>query len=533
MPDGPGRFATGRHAGALVPLFSIPSRSSWGIGEIPDLARFARWLTTAGLGIVQLLPVNEMQEGQNSPYSALSAMAIDPIFIAVHEVADFADAGGVNSLTAEDRRRIDEARAAPRVDHDAVRRAKTHALRLSYGHFTRRHWGTGSVRAAEFRGFCERERWWLDEYGLFRALHDQHEARYWLEWAPGLRDRDPAALAAARERLAPEILYYEYLQWLADEQWQRARRDCGAVGIFGDFPFMVSGHSADVWSRQHEFRLEASTGVPPDAFSESGQDWGLPVYRWDVIEPGGYEWLRQRVRRCTELYDGFRVDHLVGFYRTFFREQDGTTHFIPEGEARQLAQGERLMALFADSGARIIVEDLGTVPDFVRRSLRALRVPGLKVLRWERDWDVEGQPFRDPAAYPQHSVATSGTHDNEPLAEWWDSAGPDERRCVEDVPMLRAAGCSPEEPFSPAVRDALLEALYASGSDLLLIPVQDIFGWRDRINTPASVSDTNWTWRMPWPIDDLTRQPDALERARVLRMLADRHGRAIRSGGHA
>ena len=532
MRETAGRFATGRHAGVLVPLFSIPSRSSWGIGEIPDLATLARWLATAGLDIVQLLPVNEMQEGQNSPYSALSAMAIDPIFIAVHELEDFAEAGGEASLTAEGRRSIDDARAAARVTHDSIRRAKTHALRSSFAHFIQRRWDAESSRASAFREFREREGWWLHEYGLFRALHEEHQARYWLEWEPELRDRDPAALAHARERLRLPILYYEYLQWVADEQWQRARRDCGDVGIFGDFPFMVSGHSADVWSRQQEFRVDASTGVPPDAFSETGQDWGLPVYRWDVIEPGGYAWLRQRVRRCNELYDGFRVDHLVGFYRTFYRERDGSTHFIPEREPQQLAQGERLMALFGECGARIIVEDLGTVPDFVRRSLAALKVPGLKVLRWEREWQVEGQPFRDPARYPQHSVATSGTHDNEPLAEWWDAAGPEERRCAEDVPMLRAR-CSPDEPFSPAVRDALLEVLFASGSDLLLLPIQDVFGWRERINTPALVSDANWSWRLPWPVEDLTRQPEALERARVLRALAERYGRGIRSGGYA
>jgi 4-alpha-glucanotransferase len=529
MPEASGRFATGRHAGVLAPLFSIPSRSSWGIGEIPDLPRFARWLTMAGLDIVQLLPVNEMQQGQNSPYSALSAMAIDPIFIAVHETQDFVEAGGEMALNAQDRIRIDAARTADGVQHDAIRQAKTHALRLSFAHFTQRHWERGSERAAAFREFRDRERWWLDDYGLFRALHDEHEARYWIEWEPPLRDRAPSALATARARLAPAILYYEYLQWLADEQWQRARRECNPAGIFGDFPFMVSGHSADVWSRQHEFRLDASTGVPPDAFSEAGQDWGLPVYRWDVMEAGGYEWLRQRVRRCTELYDGFRIDHLVGFYRTFYRERNGASHFIPEGESLQREQGERLMALFSESGERIIAEDLGTVPDFVRRSLASLRVPGLKVLRWEREWHLEGQPFRDPQGYPQHSVATSGTHDNEPLAEWWDAAGPDERRCVTDVPLLRAAGCSTDEPFSPSLRDALLEVLFAAGSDLLLLPVQDIFGWRDRINTPAVVSDANWTWRLPWTVEDLTVQPEALERARFLRTLADRYGRALRS----
>ena len=172
-------------------------------------------------------------------------------------------------------------------------------------------------------------------------------------------------------------------------------------------------------------------GVPPDAFSETGQDWGLPVYRWDVMAEGGHEWLRQRARRCAELYDGFRLDHLVGFYRTFVRERDGSTAFIPPDEPSQRAQGERSAVDVLRSRVRGSSRKTSAlIPDFVRESMARLRVPGLKVLRWERDWHANGQPFRDPAAYPSDSVATTGTHDTEPLAEWWDTAGPDERRAV-------------------------------------------------------------------------------------------------------
>jgi 4-alpha-glucanotransferase len=305
-------FHHGRHAGVLIPLFSIPSRASWGVGEIADLPLFARWLARAGLDLVQLLPVNEMEEGQNSPYSALSAMAIDPVFIALREVEEFADAGGEAALDATDRERIEEVRRLAAVDFRTVRALKRVALHHAF-HAFRQRYAAGTARAAEFQAFAERERWWLDDYALFRALHDEHHGCYWRDWEPELRDRDPLALARARLRLADAVLYYQYLQWLADTQWRRARRGCGSVGIFGDFPFMVSGHSADVWSRQHQFRIDASVGVPPDATSETGQDWGLPVYRWEVMRHDDYDWLRQRARRSTDLYSGFRVDHLVGF----------------------------------------------------------------------------------------------------------------------------------------------------------------------------------------------------------------------------
>jgi 4-alpha-glucanotransferase len=522
---GGARFNDGRHAGVLVPLFSIPSRQSWGIGEIPDLVQLSRWLDDAGFDFVQFLPLNEMQEGQSSPYSALSAMALDPLFIALDEVPEWVAAGN-DVLLPDDREALARARTAPRVDYAVVRSLKGRALRHAFAWFADNLWGTGDRRDRSLRAFEERERWWLDDYVLFRALHDEHGARHWREWEPGLRERDGSALAAARARLEWPIRYYAYLQWIADEQWQRARMEAQPVGVFGDFPFMVSGHSADVWARQHEFDLDSSVGTPPDAFSTSGQDWGLPAYRWDVVAAGGFAWLRDRARRAAELYDGFRIDHLIGFYRTFVRRPDGAAWFVPADEADQRTQGERLLTVFSESGASLIGEDLGTVPDFLRVSLAERGIPGMKVLRWERDWHAGGQPFHDVTGYRPASVATSGTHDTETLAEWWDHADRDERHAMLSVPSMRDAGLSPDDPFSDRVRDALLEALFAAGSRLLILPLQDIFGWRDRINTPALVSEQNWTWRLPGPVEDLSTDPGGLGRAGCLRSLSRKYGRS-------
>ena len=517
----------GRRAGALVPLFSIPSSESWGIGEIADLPVFAAWARSAGLTVVQLLPVNEMAEGQSSPYSALSAMAIDPIFIALRQVPEFTSAGGEHGLTSSQREALDQVRRSRSVDYLGVRELKAEVLETLFAEFVEREWRPGTARAAAVNAYLASEGWWLRDYVIFRALHEENGGRYWLDWSPPLRDRQPRALAEARARLDRRILYSAWRQWTAAEQWRQAHTGSG-VGVLGDFPFMVSGDSADVWARQDQFRTDASVGVPPDAFSETGQDWGLPVYRWDAHAASDYEWLRQRTRRCAELFDGFRVDHLVGFYRTYVREKDGTSYFVPPAQHEQLAQGERLMEIFASSSAAIIAEDLGTVPDFVRGSLAALGVPGLKVLRWEREWDVETQPFKDSATYPAVSVAISGTHDTETLAEWWDNADADERARAAAMPRLRAAGVTADDRFSPVVRDALLESLYSAGSDLLLIPVQDVFGWRDRINTPALVCEENWSWRLPWPVDRLSSEPEARGRAEALRQLARASGRSPR-----
>jgi len=301
------------------------------------------------------------------------------------------------------------------------------------------------------------------------------------------------------------------------------------VQLFGDLPFMVDGDSADVWARQHQFRLDVSVGAPPDAFSATGQDWGMPLYEWDVMQREDYRWLRERARRSADLFDGYRVDHLVGFYRTYGKRRDGGEGFFtPPDEPSQIAQGERLMDLFRSAGAEIIAEDLGTVPDSVRASLARMAVPGYRVFRWERHWHSHGQPFRDPLQYPPSSVATSGTHDTEPLIIWWERAPEEERRKVADLALIQrlAGGASiADADYQATVRDVALEALYASGSDLLLLPIQDAFGWRDRVNEPATVTDSNWTYRLPWPSDTLDEQAEARTTQARLREWAQRYQR--------
>jgi 4-alpha-glucanotransferase len=521
-----------RRAGALIPLFSIPSSRSWGIGEIGDISSMARWLEAAGIKILQLLPINEMPPGETSPYSALSAMAIDPQFITLDDVEDFAEVGGERALEPALRARLDAVRVAPRIQYAEVRGLKDIALRRCFARFRSIDLSGDTKRAAAFRAYVAEQGWWLDDYALFRALHACHEEHAWFDWSESLRTHESRALAAARSELGDEILFRQYLQWLAGEQWRAARRATGGVALFGDLPFMVSGDSADVWARQDEFRMDASVGVPPDAFSETGQDWGLPVYRWDVLAERDFDWLRDRARRNADLFDGYRVDHLVGFYRTFYRPQDGSApRFTPDSEDEQQALGERVLGVFREPGSEIIAEDLGVVPDFVRASLSRLGIAGYKVLRWERQWHLEGQPFKDPREYPTVSVATSGTHDTEPMVIWWEDASRAEREAVVAIPSVRAlltdedlaAADMPRMPH--ALHEALLETLFASGSNTLILPIGDIFGWRDRINQPATVTESNWTWRLPWPSDRMSTEPGAMQVAKQLAEWCARHER--------
>lgn len=515
-----------KHTGFLVPLFSAPSRASWGIGELPDIAPLSRWIAGCGGDRLMLLPIGTMAPEHHSPYSAASAMAIDPIFVALAGVPDFARAGGEAALSAAGRADLDVARSSSVVHYDAIRRVKREALDRAFESFLKNEWEQHTTRASELAGYIARERWWLDDYAMFQVLSAAHAGGSWRDWPAPLRDRQPAALDAARRLYARQILQHQYAQWMADAQWQRARAEAEAAGVavFGDLPFVVNLHSADVWTRSDEFLLDVSVGVPPDAFSATGQDWGLPAYRWDLIAERGYPWIAQRARRMAALFSGFRIDHVIGFYRTYGRysgQADG--FFMPGDEASQVAQGEAVVRTFQATGAALIAEDLGTVPDFLRPSLARVGVAGCKVLRWERDWNDPGRPFVDPAAFPHQSCALTSTHDTDGLCTWWEQADAGERAALLRLPVLASAGFSdPAQAWTPPFADALLELAWSAGSSELFVAIQDLFGWRDRVNIPATVGDHNWTWRLPWPVDDLPGIPEAHPRAQFAHALTGR-----------
>ena len=493
-----------RQSGIVVPLFSLVSNKGWGIGEFGDLPMFARWLKEAGQSLVQILPIHEMPPIETSPYSAMTAMALDPIYISMSSVADFSGLGAEHALDGAEQAEIRRLRQLPRVEYPSIRRLKDRWLRRSFDRFLRIEVSRGTSRAARFDTFVAEQAWWLDEYALFRAISALHETSPWTLWPEPLARADPSAVAEARRLLRQEIIYRSYLQWIAAEQWSEAKRLSWPSRVFGDLPFMISANSPDVWARQDEFRFDATIGVPPDAFSETGQDWGLPPWRADVMARNDYAWMRARSRRYADLYDGYRIDHLVGLYRMYVRPIDKSIapFFYPHEEPLQIALGETLIDIFAGAEPRpqLIVEDLGSIPPFVRESMARLGLPGLKVLRWERHWEREGQPLISPQDFPEQSVATTGTHDIEPLA------------------------ATPEGATEES-RTEIVQSLLSAASSLTLIPLQDVFGWIDRINTPAVVDDVNWTWRLPWPVDTWLDREDTVARADQLNAWTREAGR--------
>lgn len=526
-----------RRAGVTAPLFSLRTAKSWGIGEITDLPELGRWVREAGIRLIQLLPLAEVAAGETSPYSAMSAFGIDPVYISLTDVADAREdlegaMGGVDKL-----RFLAQAKASRAVDYPVVRELKERALRAAFARFCRGDLARSSSRARAFHAFREDSRSWLADLSLFRALKAAHGPAAWSAWPDPIRLRDPDALAQAAVRHREEILFHDYLQWIAHTQWDESRARLASLGVelMGDVAFMVSRDSADVWANQPLFREGYSVGAPADVFDADGQDWTLPPYHWDRMRADDFAWLRRRARYTGSLFDRFRIDHVVGFYRTYIRPEGGSRDasgrllpgvFDPASPGEQLAHGERVIGAMAEAarevGATVIAEDLGVIPDFVRASLERLSVPGYKVIIWEKDHHA----FRDPAAYPPLSVACFGTHDTAPAAAWWEGLDERERAAFRAIPLLGARSADLGPSFTPVVHRALADALNASGSDLVLFMIQDLLGARDRINTPATVGPHNWSYRLPRSIEDLSSDRRQSEVLSMIRHSVEIHGRA-------
>jgi glycogen operon protein len=507
-----------RRAGVTLPLFSMRSQASWGVGDIADIPRFAGWAAKAGYSILQLLPVNQANAADRSPYAAASAFALDPVYLAPEECEDFAAAGGRKALGDDLERRLEALAGTPTVDWNAVSAVKDRVIGLAFDRFLRDEWNKKSARARQLAGFIKDHRSWLDDYALFAVLHERF-GKGWLEWPKPLRERERAAIAAARAEHHDAILRAEWVQWQLDLQWHRARREASALGVelMGDLPFVPGLDSADVWTNRDLFRVDQRVGAPPDEGSPDGQDWGLPAYDWEALERADFAWIKGRSMRAGDLYGSYRVDHALGFYRTFVRSLDGETRgFSPADEAAQIALGERIMRVMNRWG-EAVAEDLGAVPPFLRPSLEKIGIPGYRVLRWEKD----GDKFRDPASWPETSVATNSTHDTDTTAAWYDRLSPEERQALREIPALEHL--APEKPFDDATRDLILRAIYQAPSTIALVSFQDALGRRERINTPGTVGASNWSYRTGKTIEELLADEATIER---LAGLATDTGRA-------
>jgi 4-alpha-glucanotransferase len=504
-----------RVAGVLIPLFSLRTHDDLGRGEILDLAPMIDFAREMGLGLIQLLPLDEGAIDETSPYSAMSVFAVDPVYLSLR------------GLKGIGRKSLDKARRTAAVGRASVRSLKFPMLE--------RAWRASADRyqpSAEFRSFVDTNHDWLDDYALFRALKDRFDWTPWEQWPGELRDRDASALDVARRELAEPIARYSWFQFIAHRQWSSIRSYAHdhRVLLGGDMAFSPSRDSAEVWANRAVFDLDRTVGAPPDTFNDRGQRWGLPLPRFDLMRADGFKLWRSRVRRAATMFDMVRIDHVVGLYRTFWfgDDPDAPGQFVPEDEPAQLAQGEEVMRALLDSAesCELIAEDLGSVPPWVRASLTRMNVAGYKVMQWEREaWGTPHERFVKPSEYPELSLATTGTHDTETLTTCWLAQSDNERSKLAEA--LGIGDCLDlHQPLSLSALDAIIRSLCASPASLVVLPIQDLFGWSDQINFPGTVSDSNWSYRLPFAIEDRREIPEIRARIDRLRELATQCGRA-------
>lgn len=515
-----------RVSGVTIPLFSIRTRGDWGIGQITALPACAAWVVRAGQRLVQVLPVHELADGETSPYGALSAFAIDPIYIDIDAIPDL-DAEAIAKRLGEDGAAdLERVRHAPRVDYAKVRTLKTRMFHEAFSRFRDDELtDNNGERARAFFAFVEREGPWLRDHALYMALRRSHDGHGWSTWPVEERDREHNLMALAKARrddggIGTRVLEQMYLQWLAHLQWEQARGELKKLGValMGDMPFIVGSESADVWAHRDQFRTDVSLGAPPDEFAKGGQSWGLPAYDWEVMDTDGLAWLRMRARHAAALYDRFRIDHLVGFFRQWVQKEGGEGEFVPADERAQRARGEKVLRAIVEAAGpgAVIAEDLGVIPPFVRETMTRLGLPGYKVLPWEKD---EQFMSRDPRAFPELSVATWSTHDTQPITAWWGELEAWERE------RLAALDAIPLDLPEEERELALLKLLFSAKSELTLVLVNELIGDKERINTPGTVNEQNWTWRLTRPIEDLLDDPEVEERFASIRKLVAASGR--------
>jgi len=513
-----------RVAGVLIPLFSLRTPEDLGRGEILGLIPFFDFALAMRHRVIQLLPLGETSPGEASPYSALSVFAIDPLYISL---------SAVDGIAAAD---LDRARASIGPASAGQRRrrlldAKLPLLEQSFKYFAAQ---SSAEQRAELDRFAELHRGWLADYALFRALKERTGWKSWEEWPANLKARDPAALAAARGELAEPITMYVYWQFLAHRQWAEVRAAAAGRGMLlgGDLSFSPARDSAEVWTHQHQFKLDRSVGAPPDAFNPKGQRWGLPMPDWEWMRSDGFAWWRDRVRDACILFDLFRIDHVVGFYRTFSFGPDTNKpgEYWPATTEAQREHGEAFIrSIMEEARDRLVIaEDLGAVPDWVRDSLTAFGIPGYKVIRWERkkqDPNDTVEAFLPPAEYPELSLATTGTHDTETFIQWWSDIGEEERRNFAESLGLVDRLDQKRPSLADTELEAILEKLFQSPARLTVVPIQDLFGWRTRINVPGTVRDSNWAYRLPAALERLSRNAAIRDRQQKLSAIVERSGR--------
>ncbi|MDX2160241.1 MAG: 4-alpha-glucanotransferase [bacterium] len=471
-----------RASGILLHPTSLPGR--YGIGDLGEWAyRFVDYLVDAGQTYWQMLPLGPTSYG-DSPYQALSAFAGNPNLISLDKLVS------EGWLTADEIAIVPDFPAFA-VDYGPV--IEYHKAML--GKAAARFQQTATkIQNDAFEAWCAENKNWLDDWTLYFAIKEKHGGKPWVDWDKDEALRDPETLIKAAEAHAAEIVEQKFIQWVFFRQWLdlKAYANNKGIRLIGDIPIFVAHDSSDVWANRELFSLDEAgnptviAGVPPDYFSETGQRWGNPLYRWDVLEQDGYSWWIRRVKTSLELVDLVRIDHFRGF--AAYWEVPASE---PTAVRGQWVPGPGLKFLrsvqAALSDLPIIAEDLGVITPDVVELRDTYNLPGMIVLQFAWGSLDEASGFL-PHAHRPNSIVYTGTHDNNTTVGWWWGETDDPIR----QHLRNYIGHDVQEPHWEMIRLAMMSVAHTA-----IIQMQDIAGLGAdcRMNTPGKMGG-NWAWRI-------------------------------------
>ncbi|HVN49341.1 MAG TPA: 4-alpha-glucanotransferase [Bacteroidota bacterium] len=471
-----------RSSGILLHPTSLPG--PFGSGDLGASSyHFVDWLRMAGQTLWQMLPLGPAGMA-NSPYMGLSAFAGNPLLVDLQELQrrNWLREQEVLPLQVENQHRIDF--------------SKTTSFRMKLlKKASERFFIDGTKEDhSDFEKFCEQEKLWLHDYALFQSINQEYKNHEWTTWNQDLVSRKPNALEEAAKKHAATVQLHKFIQWCFSRQWNALKKYAHErdVRLLGDIPFFVAYHSAEVWANPEQFLLDnhgeptAVAGVPPDYFSATGQRWGNPLYRWDVMKKNRYAWWIERFRKMFELFDAIRIDHFRGFES--YWEIPAEEETAVKGKWVK-GPGEDFFKIIQRSlpELSIVAEDLGIITKEVTALREKLEFPGMKVLHFA----FNGNPKNDylPHRYETNCVVYTGTHDNDTTRGWYEKASEHERDFVR-----RYCKTDGHEMHWDLIKLAL-----QSVADVAIIPFQDVMGLgsEGRMNYPGTI-DENWDWRFTW-----------------------------------
>jgi 4-alpha-glucanotransferase len=532
--------------GLAVQLYTVRSTDNWGIGDFGDLEKLIRWLAPRGAGFIGLNPLHALAPAdplRSSPYSASSRHFLNILYIAIPAVPEFPECAAACARVNEPQfaDRLNALRSAPLVDYRGVADAKFEILELLFRDFRDRHLSPGTERAREFRAFVAAGGALLQSHARFDALDQYFRATLaapsgWLSWPDAYRDVNGAAARHFAATHPLQVEFHLYLQWLAHDQLTRAQaltRELGMpIGLYGDYAVGSNPSGSETWVDRESYRMGAEIGAPPDPLALKGQGWGIPPQDPLAMETQRLLGFVRLIRNNMRYYGALRLDHVMSLFRLWWVASGDS----PTEGAYVHYPLQHLLTVLALESARaaclVVGEDLGVVPDEMRRAMPEFGLYHYKVLLFEKD----AGRFRRPDEFVRRALGTVTTHDMPTLRSYWEGRDIDLRRRLNLYPTaeiqnevirererdrvallaaLREQGlqpaipASPSEPFTPELADALHVYLARSHTTLVSLQIEDLLGMIDPVNVPGTDQEyPNWQRKLTANVEDMATRAD-------------------------